>query len=416
MGTKQHGPLLRFDAFMEQWATSYYGEGMPLGSRGDFITAPEISQLFGEIVGAWLTFEMGCLLDQGRRTEDGEVSGAAPLDSPCTLVELGPGNGTLLLDVCRVMPASLRRGLQVKLLECNPHLKAHQERVLRGTYPDLPCRWYSKADELLVDLKQETRLSGPPADSVASSGGRPSGKSPGPIFFLANEFFDVLPIRQFHYLPILGKSWWELYIAPPRGQMVDAGGWRGVTGFSPVLRPVVAGSVPDLPTIPPGTRQSLVWSYAPQADTLWQGICEVLHQRSGGALAIDYGGDGWGQTIQVLHRHKRQNMFDQAVGCGDITAHVNFRRLGEIGRRAGVRMDDPVPQGDFLLAHGIQARLKALCAAVSPPQDDEGRPDTEDRLKQVALLWSQFYRLTHPYQMGRLFKVLVAKSGRGEGA
>ncbi len=129
----------------------YYATREPIGAKGDFITSPEVSQVFGELIGLWCA-------DLWRKM-------GAP--DPVLVCELGPGNGTLMADflrAARVIPA-FRRAIQLHLVERSPSLRAIQEKKLAGE----GAAWHEPADQL----------------------------PPGPLLLIANEFLDALPIRQF---------------------------------------------------------------------------------------------------------------------------------------------------------------------------------------------------------------------------
>jgi NADH dehydrogenase [ubiquinone] 1 alpha subcomplex assembly factor 7 len=149
----------------------YYRTRDPLGAQGDFTTAPEISQMFGELIGAWTAYVHGLM---GR-------------PDPLVLVELGPGRGTLMADVLRTLRAAIPDvRVAPHLVETSPILRAAQERTLAGT----GAIWHAEIETL----------------------------PPGPVILLANEFFDCLPVRQFERRP---TGWHERQVGlGPQGTFV----------------------------------------------------------------------------------------------------------------------------------------------------------------------------------------------------
>ena len=311
--------------FMGEANARYYAGRNPLGGAGDFITAPEISQMFGELVGLWLA-------DMWLR-----AGGARPVH----FVELGPGRGTLAGDALRAMQ---RFGLepQVHLVEGSPQLRAVQRAALpQALFHD--------------DLAQL------PDD--------------GPMLLVANEFLDALPVRQ---LVLTDAGWREMMVG------------SGEAGrFVPM-----AGDRPMDTAVPEGRRAAEVGTVietCPAAATVFEAAGR-LAQQGGAALFIDYGHvePRTGSTLQAVQAHRKVDPF-AAPGEADLTAHVDFALLAEIARSRGARWLGTVPQGDWLRALGIEARVDALAAAA--PHQREALTCARDRL-------------TGDDQMGKLFKVM----------
>ncbi len=308
-----------------------YTGGDPLGAAGHFTTAPEISQMFGELLGLWAA---ACWQEQG-----------AP--ARCLLVELGPGRGTLMADALRglrVLPAFLAAA-EVVLVEASPRLRAAQAETLAGQ----PVRWCERLDEL------------PEA----------------PLFLLANEFFDALPIRQYLRRP---DGWAERRVG------LDAEGALAWVGG------------PRLPGTPPGlspAKQAAAPGALVEACTAGEAVAGEIGRRlagqGGAALLVDYGyhPSAPGETLQALTRHSFADPL-AAPGAADLTAHVDFEALA---LASGVTAHGPVEQGRLLEALGISARCAALKAGATPGQAEE--------------LDRALARLTRPEQMGRLFKALA---------
>ncbi|WP_309668349.1 SAM-dependent methyltransferase [Tabrizicola sp.] len=308
-------------------AHGYYSTRDPFGVAGDFTTAPEISQMFGELIGLCLA---QAWLDQGS-------------PAPFTLAELGPGRGTLMADVMRATRAvpGFHAGARIVLVEASATLRNVQARTLDAYAPV----W---------------------ADSVASLPDQP-------LFLLANEFFDALPIRQFQR---------------------DDGGWRermvGVSegrlrfGLSALLPEGMIG--PRFQADPPGT----VVEVCPALPAIAQAIGQRIAARGGVALVIDYG--GWrskGDTLQALRGHAPEDPLAQP-GAADLTAHVDFEALA---LAMGVARTGLTGQGVLLKRLGIDQRAARLGAELA------------GEVLQSHL--AAHRRLTHPEEMGSVFKAIA---------
>jgi len=321
----------------------YYMSGDPFGARGDFVTAPEISQMFGELIGLWCA-------------ETWQRLGAP---AALTLVELGPGRGTLMADLlraARVLP-EFRDALDLHLVEVSPALRALQAQSLEG----VPAAWH---------------------DSLAEV---PEGR---PLLVVANEFFDALPVRQFERTP---EGWRERLVGlAPEGDALAFG-----------LSPPATHAEALLPEALRGAGPGAVAEVAPAALSLAAEIGRRLATDGGAALIVDYGyavPDGR-PTLQALRRHAAQDVLAEP-GLADLTAHVDFGALGRAAREAGAEAWGPVTQGDFLEALGITARAERLAAGADP--------------EQAAEIRAARRRLTAREEMGALFKVLgLAAPGLG---
>jgi SAM-dependent MidA family methyltransferase len=300
------GPI-SVEAFMEACNNYYYATRDPLGARGDFVTAPEISQLFGEMIGA-------VLADCWKRA-------GAPADA--IYVELGPGRGTLASDALRVMRAAGFRG-EVHLVETSPALREKQKQAV------LDASWHDSVDDL-------------PAK---------------PLLLVANEFLDALPIRQ-HVSGI------------ERRVLVAAGG----------LAFDRDGEIVETST----ARNDAVSS-----------IATCLAAKGGVALFIDYGHErsAPGDTLQAVRGHRFAPVLADP-GEQDLTSHVDFEAVAKAAKEAAASVTPLVPQGEWLIRLGIEARAQALSRA---------NPDRADDVQ------SALERLTASDQMGSMFKVLAIHS------
>ncbi len=345
------GPISVAD-FMAEVLThprhGYYTTRDPFGAArpegGDFTTAPEISQMFGELIGLW------CLDCWQRLGSPPEIM----------LIELGPGRGTLLADAlraARVVPA-FRRALRPHLVEVSPLLRGLQKKALGNPEPgkselgSLAPRWY---------------------DSL--------GQVPdGPALIIANEFFDALPIHQYERSD---SGWCERLVG------LDTTDSAFAFTLSPPS-PLYAALVPEmLRGEPTGSIVEVCQAAAAAAGELGR----RLARHGGAALIIDYGhiAPRSGATLQALRQHKAQ---DVLIGPGqaDLTAHVDFSALTAATRASGAEVHGPIPQGRFLKALGISARRDALVAKAPPGQATD--------------IAAAERRLTDAAQMGDLFKVL----------
>ncbi|MGJ3264271.1 MAG: class I SAM-dependent methyltransferase [Salinarimonas sp.] len=290
----------------------YYMTRDPIGMAGDFVTAPEISQMFGELVGLWAAQTW---IDLGR-------------PAPFALVELGPGRGTLMADALRaakVAPGFLEAAA-VHLVETSPVLRERQRTALATPPPALAggVQWHTGL-EAVPDL---------------------------PLIALANEFFDALPVRQ---LVRDRGAWHERLVG------LDATGALAF-GLAPDADPAIGYAAPE----------GAVLEIAAAQTAVMRALAERLVAMGGAALAIDYGHaqTGFADTLQAIRRHA---FADPLVDPGeaDVTAHVDFAQLAHTAQDAGARVFGPVTQGAFLRALGIEARARALAARASARQSEE---------------------------------------------
>lgn len=321
------GPLTLADVMAEALmhpVHGYYATRDPFGRGGDFTTAPEISQMFGELLGLALAQSW---LDQG-----------AP--KGVVLAELGPGRGTLMADILRATRAvpDFHASLTVHLVETSATLrKVQAQKVPQATWHD--------GIETLPD---------------------------GPLWLVANEFFDALPIRQFIRAD---HGWAERLVT--------------ITDSAPAFALAAPAAVPALAHRLPLPQGTLV-EYCPALPPITQEIGRRIATHGGAAFLIDYGDwDGTGDTLQALRDHS----FDPPLahlGEADLTAHVDFKAISDhVGPARATKM---VTQGLFLERLGITARARALAPRLTGPALDS----------HIAA----HRRLTHPAQMGQLFKII----------
>lgn len=303
----------------------YYTTRDPLGAAGDFTTAPEISQMFGELLGLWLA---QAWLDQG-----------AP--APFVLAEPGPGRGTLMADLWRATARvpGFHQAARLHLVEASPVLRARQRAALAG----VEVAWHDSVEAL----------------------------PEGPLFLVANEFLDALPIRQFRRA---GPGWREVMVA-------ESGGRLAFALAPPAPLAALAHRLAD-------TAEGEVVEICPAAQSVVATLAARIRRQGGAALIADYG--GWhsrGDTFQAL---RGQGFADPlaAPGEADLTAHVDFEPLAaQPGLRACY-----TTQGEFLLRLGLAQRAAALAAGLSGAALESHHEASR--------------RLTDPARMGSLFKIL----------
>ncbi len=303
----------------------YYSTRDPLGSQGDFITAPEISQMFGELLGLCLAQTW---LDQGAPTR-------------FALVEPGPGRGTLMADILRATRnvPNFHAAAEVYFIEASPTLRAEQAKRVPT------ARWIDRVSDL-PDL---------------------------PLYLVANEFLDALPIRQFVRD---GKEWRERMVGIDQGKLAF-----GLSAPAPIK--ALDYRIED-------TKDGDLVETCPALPAFIGEIGARIESRGGVAIFIDYG--DWrslGDTLQALKAHEKTDPL-AAPGTADLTAHVDFEALTLAASPA--KYTRLTSQGVFLERLGITQRAQALAARLSG----------EALESHIAA----HRRLTHPAEMGDLFKVM----------
>ncbi|HXW41021.1 MAG TPA: SAM-dependent methyltransferase [Xanthobacteraceae bacterium] len=282
----------------------YYINRDPLGAAGDFTTAPEITQMFGELIGLW----MAAVWRQMGAPENVRI------------VELGPGRGTLMQDALRAATVvkGFHTAIVLHLVEISPVLQQIQESRLQQF--ELPMFWHGA----LADVPG------------------------GPSIVIANEFIDALPVHQAVKQP---DGWHERVVG------VAAEGHL-VIGLAPEILPHFEVSMPRrLRAAAPGAI------YEWRADDIALELGRRL-RHEGAALIIDYGHahHGLGDTLQAVAGHSFADPL-RAPGCADLTAHVDFEALAEGAESMGARVHGPMPQRELFLRLGIEQRAAALKAS-----------------------------------------------------
>ena len=285
----------------------YYLSRDPLGREGDFTTAPEVSQMFGELLGLWAASVWKAI-------------GSPPL---LRLIELGPGRGTMMADALRalrVLPP-LYQALSIHLVEVNPVLREKQRATLSGPRE---VSWHDTIDDV----------------------------PDGPAIILANEYFDVLPIHQ----AVKRETGWH-----ERTVEVDDG---GKLAFGVATEPIPRFEVLLSPLVR-AAPLGAVFEWRPDAEIMK--ITSRVRDQDGAALIVDYGHvrSDVGDTFQAIARHTFADPLKNP-GQADVTAHVDFQALVRAADDLGARVHGPATQGEFLKRLGIETRATTLMAKASP--------------------------------------------------
>ncbi|MDZ4737802.1 MAG: SAM-dependent methyltransferase [Rhodospirillaceae bacterium] len=340
------GPLTVADYMAEALGHpehGYYATRDPFGAAGDFVTAPEVSQMFGELVGLWALFNW--------------MATGGPV--PFNFAELGPGRGTLLADAlraARIRPAFLD-AMRLHLVETSPTLRDRQQELLLPLTAGLePPEWH----DALSDLPD------------------------GPLFLIANEFFDALPVHQYERTP---AGWRERAVGFDattgrlHWQHVPAGATLGL--LDPGQRALPVGSIVEV---------------APAALIHAAEIGQRIVQHGGATLIVDYGASvpTGVPTFQAVRRHLRHDPLD-TPGEADLTAHIDFGAIARAAGETGARVWGPIPQRVLLERLGIRERAVQL-----------GENATAE---QKADIEAALVRLLDATQMGNLFKAMAITAG-----
>jgi NADH dehydrogenase [ubiquinone] 1 alpha subcomplex assembly factor 7 len=305
---RAEGPVPLPD-FMAEAVAAYYRRPRVFGADGDFVTSPEICQIFGELIGIWFAVRWHA---EGR-------------PSRFRLVECGPGRGTLIADALRAAATvpGFAAAIDLHLVETSPTLRAAQAKALA----EFPATWHDEIESL-------------PA---------------GPIHLIANEFLDALPVEQF----VFRSGDW-------RERRVDARGREFVFVDGPEAAPPA-----DLLAALPPPREGEILERAPAAEAFVATVARRIATEGGAALFFDYGPaeSGFGDTVQAVSRHRFAPPL-AAPGEVDLTAHVDFAHLANRALAEGAAAFGPADQGVWLVALGLPTRLAVLLRQATPEQTE----------------------------------------------
>jgi len=332
----QHGPMSLAEYMSLALCHPKYGYYItrdPLGVDGDFTTAPEISQIFGELVAVWI-------IDKWKNIGSPESF---------SLVECGPGRGTLMSDILRVVSKipEFVSAVNVHMIEASPVLIEKQKEALLN-YKDI--NWHYDFSEI------------------------PSDK---PAIVIGNEFFDALPLEQLVKI----KDKWV--------QKVVSINEKAEFGYG--LREMPPGF--DLKNIK--AEEEDVYEISPVRISYMRNICDLIKENRGAALFIDYGyfRSSVGDTMQGVKGHEYVDILSN-VGEADITSHVDFEVLAKVAADVGIDDISLMTQRDFLLSLGLKERAAALMAIA----DEEQQNDMVAAVKRLSG--------KDKSDMGELFKVI----------
>lgn len=320
----------------------YYMKQDPFGREGDFITAPEVSQMFGEMLGAWI-------IDTWQKMG---------MPSDITLLECGPGRGTLMSDILRVAKQvpEFWQAVHVQLMETSPVLKDKQEKAL-GVY-DLPhaAEWITCTESVHPSF---------------------------PVIAIGNEFLDALPVDQYVFTD---TGWAKKFIDVEKNESFricenaqnsnDESIEKHIPNglFKPKLGEIVEVSLEER--------------------RINSELIEIVLKQGGSILWIDYGfkNYGRGDTLQVVKSHEYSTLLAEP-GESDITYHINFADLADRAMAKNMVVHGAVSQKNFLTSLGIEKRAEILrqCATEMQRRDIDAALD----------------RLIGDDQMGDLFKVIA---------
>lgn len=325
---------------------SYYRTYQPLGSDGDFITSPEVSQMFGEMVGIWC---MDLWVQLGKPNK-------------CNIIEFGAGLGTLMRDILRVSikNKSFFDSINLWIVDINPILQEKQQKILKNF--SVHKNWVSGLHEV----------------------------TPEPSIVIANEFFDALPIKQY----IKQKSDWKenvVVIDPETNQLTcDLKSIKKVLEQQLLYDHKNAGD-------------GAVIEESPEGIKIIKSVAKHIQNYSGGALIIDYGYDikpksrnskQYSQTLQAIKNHKYVPILS-GLGTADLSSHVDFAALKKAATINKIFAYGAISQSEFLKRCGIDLRFKQLL---------KHNPEMSE------ILHKQYYRLVAKDQMGELFKAMAISS------
>ncbi|MEC9246455.1 MAG: class I SAM-dependent methyltransferase [Pseudomonadota bacterium] len=297
----------------------YYTTREPFGADGDFTTAPEISQMFGELCAIWLYTAW-------------QASGAPKTP---VVAEIGPGRGTLMKDMLRTwakIDPAFGKQMRLFMIEASPRLSDVQRRTLG--LPEGEVAWIADLDAL----------------------------PEGPLFIIGNELFDAIPIRQ--YVKI-GNAWRERVVGLDAEERLAF--MAGAGSADPALLPPAANNAPE----------GAIVELAPARNALMARIAERIGREGGAGLFIDYGyaSPAPGDTLQAMRGHAYEDVLKEP-GKADLTAHVDFSALAGAAKEQGLAAE-LMSQGDFLIGLGLLERAGRLGAGRNATEQQAIRNDVE---------------------------------------
>ncbi|KAJ1922267.1 hypothetical protein H4219_000129 [Mycoemilia scoparia] len=373
---KAKGPMPIAD-YMKLALTSpidgYYTRGNVIGREGDFITSPEISQMFGEMMGIWYIMQWQ----------------AAGCPQRVSFIELGPGKGTMMSDMLRIskrFPKFHQAISEVHLVEASPELRNIQAHKLG-------CEVDESVGQSSTSIKSNSKLYDFPVLWHHSIYQVDIASDTMPLV-MAHEFFDALPIYRFAKMD---KGWREIMVDIDDTQPPETPyHFRFVKSRTETTNTAVVINNPGF-----SDKYSVgdIIEVSPESSSNMHNIAKIISKHGGVGLVIDYGQD-WtqGDTFRGIKCHKFANPLS-SPGSMDLTADVDFSYLRRSVKKDHVHCYGPVEQGSFLHSMGIQSRLTQLIQS------------TNNRTTQENLV-AAYKRLTDPNSMGRIYKVMAILSNQ----
>jgi len=309
--------------------TGFYMNKDPFGSKGDFLTAPNVSVLFSEMIAVWVI--------------------ALKCPTKINLVELGPGNGEMILRMLSSFEKfqSFKKSCKIFLLEKSPFLRKIQKKKLKK----FKVKWIKNLNEIKT----------------------------GPKIFLANEFFDALPIKQFFKI---NNEWLERYVdiadkKNPKftNKKINIKKFEKKIGFKI-------------------SKNQKIIEFSPLTIKLMKQISKKLINKNGGLLIIDYGylNNSMMDSLQAVKNHKKVNILKN-YGSSDITYKINFKTIKKISKYLKLKPQGITTQRKFLLKLGILERAEIISKKLP--------------FSKKADIYFRLKRLIDKNQMGELFKVML---------
>ena len=313
----------------------YYSKKNPIGASGDFITAPLISELFGEMVGIW------CIAFWEKLGKPRNIN----------IVELGPGEGSLCMTLIKVFSRfkMFNDAFEIKLLEKSKFLRKIQEKKITSK----KVKWIKSIEEI------KSR----------------------PTIFIANEFFDALPIKQF----VLKKDIWHerfvKYINEEKLIFHDKK--ANLNNLNHLVRLGL-------------TKKQKIIEFPVETIKYLKSISKIIKKQDGGMICFDYGYKKikMSNSLQSIKKHNYSKILSN-VGNSDITHHINFNLFSKIIKNLGLHLEGITEQGIFLQKMGIIHRANILTKNVN--------------FNVKADIYYRLKRLLDRNEMGQIFKVMFFK-------
>lgn len=303
---EKDGPIT-VSEFMGDAVSHYYANHIPFGIGGDFVTAPEISQMFGELIGLWCV-DIWVRLGKPEKLH---------------LIECGPGRGTMMADMLRATQALpvFHEAVSVHLVESSMPLMVQQKQALDNFKLDI--MWHERFEEIALDA---------------------------PFILIGNEFLDALPIDQYEYRD---GAWHKRLVTAKDGKL----SFDVAEDSLPISHYGQQGDVIELSP----ARDEFVANVSEKL---------AAHRGAALFIDYGHERSAIGDTLQAVKAHKFADVLADA-GEADLTSHVDFESIAQEARDKGCNVFGPVGQGAFLRTLGIEQRAEVLGKNATADQRDE---------------------------------------------